>query len=181
MPRPLKSPPPRRAMIPRSSILLLAASLAITACQPATQSRPFAGRGGRNLDQPPRYGEPSRYVEPIAPQAGQVIDPNAAAAAGIDPRTIPPRSQHHASRQPPADHPRSGPGPDRHPAYRGPHCSSRSHTSGSHCSRPPRQPGGDTTGSHTSARPRRRARCTRCPRQAWLCLQPKGSEKDHQC
>jgi hypothetical protein len=96
-------------MIPRSSILLLAASLAITACQPATQSRPFAGRGGRNLDQPPRYGEPSRYVEPIAPQAGQVIDPNAAAAAGIDPRTIPPG----ANTTPPSNLPPTTPGLDQ--------------------------------------------------------------------
>lgn len=99
----------RRAMIPRSSILLLAACLAITACQPATQSRPFAGRGGRNLDQPPRYGEPSRYVEPIAPQAGQMIDPNAAAAAGIDPRTIPPG----ANTTPPSNLPPSTPGLDQ--------------------------------------------------------------------
>lgn len=96
-------------MIPRSSILLLAACLAITACQPATQSRPFAGRGGRNLDQPPRYGEPSRYVDPIAPQAGPMIDPNAAAAAGIDPRTIPPG----ANTTPPTNLPPTTPGLDQ--------------------------------------------------------------------
>lgn len=96
-------------MIPRSSILLLAASIAITACQPTTQSRPFAGRGGRNLDQPPRYGESNRYVEPLAPQAGQVIDPNAAAAAGIDPRTIPPG----ANTTPPSNLPPTSPGLDQ--------------------------------------------------------------------
>jgi hypothetical protein len=96
-------------MIPRSSIFPLAACLAITACQPATQSRPFAGRGGRNLDQPPRYGEPSRYVDPIAPQAGPMIDPNAAAAAGIDPRTIPPG----ANTTPPTNLPPTTPGLDQ--------------------------------------------------------------------
>ncbi len=77
----------------RSAIVLSAAALCV-ACQSQPQPRPFAGRGGRNLDQPPRYGEANRYVEPIAPAPGQMaIDPNAAAAAaaaGIDPRTLPP-------------------------------------------------------------------------------------------
>jgi len=77
----------------RPAIVLSAAALCV-ACQSQPQPRPFAGRGGHNLDQPPRYGEDNRYVEPIAPAPGQmVIDPNAAAAAaaaGIDPRTLPP-------------------------------------------------------------------------------------------
>lgn len=81
----------------RLPILLAFAAVALASCQNATpQPRPFAGRGGRSLDQPPpRYGEQdSRYVEPIAPGAAPLaIDPNTAAqaaAAGIDPRTIPP-------------------------------------------------------------------------------------------
>ncbi|MCA1962744.1 MAG: hypothetical protein LDL31_02220 [Prosthecobacter sp.] len=93
----------------RPALLLTAATLCV-ACQSQPQPRPFAGRGGRNLDQPPRYGEPSRYVEPIAPAPGQVVDPNmaaAAAAAGIDPRTLPPG----ANLTPPANLP-SAPGVD---------------------------------------------------------------------
>lgn len=98
-------------MTPRSSLLLMAAGLLVTACQSTPQSRPFAGRGGRNLDQPPRYGETNRYVDPIAPP-GQILDPNAAAAAaaaGIDPRTIPPG----ANTTPPANLPPSAPGLDQ--------------------------------------------------------------------
>lgn len=52
----------------RPSNLFLLASLAglMVSCQ-GPEPRPFAGRGGRSLDQPPRYGEDTRYVEPIAP------------------------------------------------------------------------------------------------------------------
>jgi hypothetical protein len=77
----------------RPAIVLSAAALCV-ACQSQPQPRPFAGRSGHSLDQPPRYGEDNRYMEPIAPAPGQmVVDPNAAAAAaaaGIDPRTLPP-------------------------------------------------------------------------------------------
>jgi hypothetical protein len=67
---------------------LALASIVLASCQTTPQPRPFAGRGGRNLDNPPRYGEAgSRYVEPIAPQATPPIDPT---APGIDPLTIPP-------------------------------------------------------------------------------------------
>jgi hypothetical protein len=84
--------------MPRLTHLLALASVALASCQTGPQPRPFAGRGGNNLDKPPRYGQEgadnsSRYVEPIAPEAMPPIDPAtaaAAAAAGIDPRTIPP-------------------------------------------------------------------------------------------
>jgi hypothetical protein len=52
------------------------AGLTLVACNTYDTPRPFAGRGGRSLDQPPRYGDPNRYVEPIAPAPGPVIDPN---------------------------------------------------------------------------------------------------------
>lgn len=51
------------------------------------EPRPFAGRGGRSLDQPPRYGETNRYIEPATPPPTaqrQQVDPD------IDPRTVPP-------------------------------------------------------------------------------------------
>jgi len=84
--------------MPRLTQLLALASVALASCQTGPQPRPFAGRGGNNLDKPPRYGQTeadnsSRYVEPIAPEPQLAIDPAtaaAAAAAGIDPRTIPP-------------------------------------------------------------------------------------------
>lgn len=87
--------------MPRLLPLLVVATAALTSCQfPQSgnqQPRPFAGRAGRNLDNPPqRYGEENRYVAPSSdPNAGVTlaIDPRTAAeaaAAGIDPRTIPP-------------------------------------------------------------------------------------------
>jgi hypothetical protein len=83
----------------RLTPLLVIASTALVSCYTTPQSRPFAGRGGRNLDQPPRYGDSNRYVEPIAPAPTNPAEPTmaldpaaaaAAAAAGVDPRTIPP-------------------------------------------------------------------------------------------
>lgn len=88
--------------MPRLLPLLVVATAALASCQYPQggnqQPRPFAGRGGRNLDTPPqRYGEENRYVAPSAdPGEGNIslgIDPRTAAeaaAAGIDPRTIPP-------------------------------------------------------------------------------------------
>lgn len=60
----------------RLTPILAFAALALAACNTYDTPRPFAGRGGRSLDQPPRYGDPNRYVEPIAPPPGGVIDPN---------------------------------------------------------------------------------------------------------
>jgi hypothetical protein len=67
--------------------LLLLALAALAACQPYTepQPRPFANRGGRSLDKPPRYGDSNRMVEPIAPAPAP-----APVADGINPLTIPP-------------------------------------------------------------------------------------------
>jgi hypothetical protein len=59
----------------RSPLILTLAACALSACQPYMQPRPFAGRGGQSLDQPPRYGDGNRYVEPIAP--GAQTDPSA--------------------------------------------------------------------------------------------------------
>lgn len=67
----------------RSTLLL--ALLALAACQPNNQPRPFAGRGGNSLDKPPRYGDGSRYVEPIAPAPATAPLPD-----GLNPLTIPP-------------------------------------------------------------------------------------------
>jgi hypothetical protein len=57
----------------------------------APEPRPFAGRGGRSLDRPPRYGETNRYVQPgppgntpPPPPQRMAVDPD------IDPRTVPP-------------------------------------------------------------------------------------------
>jgi len=96
--------------MPRLLPLLVVATAALVSCQyqqGGAQPRPFAGRGGQNLDKPPRYGEENRYVEPAVNPADQVtltIDPQtaaAAAAAGIDPRTIPPA----ANTRPPSNLP----------------------------------------------------------------------------
>lgn len=60
--------------------LLTALTASLANCY-GPDPRPFAGRGGRSLDEPPRYGDPNRYVEPIAPtpppgpQAPATIDP----------------------------------------------------------------------------------------------------------
>ena len=52
----------------------------------APEPRPFAGRGGRSLDQAPRHNEPTRYIEPsdAPPPQRMAVDPD------IDPRTVPP-------------------------------------------------------------------------------------------
>lgn len=47
-------------------LLILAAITASLASCYGPDPRPFAGRG-RSLDEPPRYGDPNRYVEPMAP------------------------------------------------------------------------------------------------------------------
>lgn len=49
----------------RSTLLLAVSVLALSSCQ-IEQPRPFS-RGGNSLDNPPRYGDNSRFVEPIAP------------------------------------------------------------------------------------------------------------------
>lgn len=54
-------------MLRPSPRLALAALAVVLASCYGPEPRPFAGRGGRSLDRPPRYGEPSRYVEPLAP------------------------------------------------------------------------------------------------------------------
>lgn len=74
---------------------VLAALIAVLASCQGPEPRPFAGRGGRPLDYPPRYGEqPTQYVDPNAPVP---VDPNAApvpapnldpAAAGVDPGMV---------------------------------------------------------------------------------------------
>jgi len=66
--------------------LFILAACALSACQPYMQPRPFAGRGGRPLDQPPRYGDGNRYVEPIAPGA---IGPETPNAPVVDPLLTP--------------------------------------------------------------------------------------------
>lgn len=47
-------------------IILTAVAAALSSCY-GPEPRPFAGRGGRSLDQPPRYGDSNRYVEPTTP------------------------------------------------------------------------------------------------------------------
>jgi hypothetical protein len=74
---------------------VLAALIAVLASCQGPEPRPFAGRGGRPLDYPPRYGEqPTQYVDPNAPVP---VDPNAApvpapnldpAAGGVDPGMV---------------------------------------------------------------------------------------------
>lgn len=44
-------------------LILTAVTAALASCY-GPEPRPFAGRG-RSLDQPPRYGDPNRYVEPV--------------------------------------------------------------------------------------------------------------------
>ncbi|MES2597703.1 MAG: hypothetical protein V4662_20325 [Verrucomicrobiota bacterium] len=102
--------------MPRLLPLLVVATAALSSCQypqAGNQTRPFAsGRNGQNLEKPPqRYGEDNRYVTPGAdPNEGPIslgIDPRTAAeaaAAGIDPRTIPPS----ANTAPPSNVPASG-------------------------------------------------------------------------
>ncbi len=74
---------------------VLAALIAVLASCQGPEPRPFAGRGGRPLDYPPRYGEqPTQYVDPNAPVP---VDPNATpvpapnldpAAGGVDPGMV---------------------------------------------------------------------------------------------
>jgi hypothetical protein len=80
----------------RSTFILAFAAIALSACVNPSTPRPFSGRGGRSLDQPPRYGDANRYVQPIAPAATPppVVD-------GLNPLTIPPG----ANTTPPADVP----------------------------------------------------------------------------
>jgi hypothetical protein len=47
-------------------IILTAVAATLSSCY-GPEPRPFAGRGGRSLDQPPRYGDTNRYVEPTTP------------------------------------------------------------------------------------------------------------------
>ncbi len=70
----------------RSTLLLTLVAAALSACIPYNQPRPFAGRGGRSLDKPPRYGDGSRYVEPIAPAPITPLDPSGI----VDPLAVPP-------------------------------------------------------------------------------------------
>lgn len=71
--------------MPRSThLLLLTAITASLASCYGPDPRPFANRGGRSLDEPPRYGDPNRYVEPVAPPPTGPQDP----APTIDP-TVP--------------------------------------------------------------------------------------------
>lgn len=78
----------------RSTHLITLTALALVACQPGNQPRPFAGRGGRSLDNPPRYGDSNRYVDPIAPAPipGGVVTPTVdplAPIPGTPPVTVP--------------------------------------------------------------------------------------------
>lgn len=47
-----------------SLLLLLAASGMLASCY-GPEPRPFASGRGRSLDQPPRYGDTNRYVDPV--------------------------------------------------------------------------------------------------------------------
>ncbi len=69
--------------MPRTThlFLLTVTTAALASCY-GPEPRPFAGRGGRSLDQPPRYGDENRYVEPIAPAPDSAAFPT----APIDPR-----------------------------------------------------------------------------------------------
>lgn len=68
----------------RSTLLLAVSALALSSCQ-TDQPRPFS-RGGNSLDNPPRYGDNSRFVEPIAP-APTPLNPEVPAVPST---TIPP-------------------------------------------------------------------------------------------
>jgi hypothetical protein len=74
---------------------VLAALIAVLASCQGPEPRPFAGRGGRPLDYPPRYGE--QLPQPVDPNAPVPLDPNAApvpapnldpAAVGVDPGIV---------------------------------------------------------------------------------------------
>lgn len=73
-----------------SLLLLLAAASMLASCY-GPEPRPFAPGNGRSLDQPPRYGETSRYMEPAPvrpmPMGPQVPQP------GLDPAGVPPVDQ----------------------------------------------------------------------------------------
>lgn len=72
-------------------LLLTVAAAALASCY-GPAPRPFAGRG-RSLDEPPRYGDPNRYVEPVpqgpmdSPVGPQVPAPDLDPATGaiVDP------------------------------------------------------------------------------------------------
>jgi|GEM_PF-1205855 len=78
----------------RSPHLITLAAITVTlasSCQ-GPDPRPFAGRGGRSLDKPPRYGDANRYVEPVAPGPAPMYpgSPSQSLPPDIDPLTVPP-------------------------------------------------------------------------------------------
>jgi hypothetical protein len=85
---------------PRSLHVLAILAVALASCQ-GPEPRPFAGRGGRPLDYPPRYGEqPTQYVDPnvpvpFDPNAAPVPAPNLDPGTGVDPGMVvtPPGTQ----------------------------------------------------------------------------------------
>lgn len=87
------------------SLLLTPAALLLCSCASTVPpaNRPFAGQGAQSLDQPPGYDN-TGYINPLPPGAVQGYNPAMAAqaaAAGIDPRTLPPQ----ANLAPPANFP----------------------------------------------------------------------------
>ena len=68
-------------------LLLSAVTAALASCY-GPEPRPFAGRG-RSLDQPPRYGDPNRYVDPVP--AGPMDQPMGPPVPqpGLDPAGTP--------------------------------------------------------------------------------------------
>ena len=93
-------------MLRTTALPILASALALSSCTTADPqaNRPFAGQGAvQSLDQAPTAGSPS-FINPLPPGAQGAIDPALAAqaaAAGIDPRTLPPQ----ANLAPPANIP----------------------------------------------------------------------------
>ncbi len=72
--------------MPRFTHLLTlpALTLSLASCYVAEDPRPFAGRG-RSLDQPPRYGDGNRYVEPVAPGPDRPMGSEAPMPPVVDP------------------------------------------------------------------------------------------------
>ena len=66
-------------------LLLLTAAAAILASCYGPAPRPFAGRG-RSLDEPPRYGDPNRYVEPVPEGPEGMVGPQVP-PPNLDPST----------------------------------------------------------------------------------------------
>ena len=69
-------------------LALTALSVVLASCY-GPEPRPFAGRGGRSLDQPPRYGEAAAQTEPTAPGAETVPGGPQVAAPNLDPAAAP--------------------------------------------------------------------------------------------